>query len=368
MRVLMLSRVDVNAVPGGDTIQMLQTKRELEALGVQVRLGTIGHRLDAQGYDLIHIYNWEQLEPFLQTCKTGLDRIPPIVLSTIFWFHSGQWYGDAVTGKRAWRIANAALGMSRSRTFYEQWQQAKFRWGSRGRNLRRQLSVPARLLPNSFGELRHLEVVLGLQGHLRQKCTIVPNGVSRNMFDPLPEPNKDFVNEYGLGNFVLQVARIQAAKNQLGLIEALSDTSFPIVFVGPPSPYEKAYVDRCYEQARRRGNVYFVSPKTPQELAGIYVLAAVHVLPSWRETPGLASLEAAAAGCRLVTTVSGSTREYFGDDAWYCDPRDKRSIRDAVLAALESPSSEKLRARILERFTWDIAAKSTLEAYRKAIG
>ena len=207
-----------------------------------------------------------------------------------------------------------------------------------------------------------------IEGRLQTRYTVVPNGVVRELFDPLPAPNADFVKEYGLENFVVQVARVQSAKNQLGLLGALSDTSFPIVIIGQPSPYEKEYVACCYEQARRRGNVYFVSPKTPQELAGIYVLAAVHVLPSWRETPGLASLEAAAAGCRIVSTSNGSAREYFGDDAWYCDPRDPDSIRKAVLTALESPPSEKLRRRVLERFTWELAAKSTLDAYHKAIG
>jgi len=362
----MLSREDVHTVPGGDTVQMLQTKRELEKLGVEVQLDAISQRPALDEYDLVHIFNWELLEPFFSTWGEDLTCRLPIVLSTIFWFHTGQWYDDAIVNRRVWKIAQTALGTTGARLFYERWQQAKFRWGKRGRNLRRLLAVPTQLLPNSCMEIQHLEKVLGL-GCIRRKSTVVPNGITKELFDPLPPPNQDFWKEYRLEHFVLEVARIQAAKNQLGLIDALADTSIPIVFIGQPSPYEKEYVTRCYAQARKRGNVYFISPKTSQELAGIYALAAVHVLPSWRETPGLASLEAAAAGCRVVSTVNGSTREYFGDDAWYCDPRNPASIRKAVLAALDSPRPERLRRRVLEQFTWEAAARSTLDAYRKAV-
>lgn len=367
MRVLMLSRADVHSVPGGDTIQMLETKSELEKLGVHVQLGTIGQQLDPKEYDLVHIFNWEQVEPVLNTYGNLLANKLPMVLSPIFWFHIGHWYDTAVSQKRLWNTINLTLGTSRSRMLYESWQQLKFRWGKRGQNLRRLLSVLVQLLPNSAVELQHLEKVLGLEGQLQERSTIVPNGVTRELFDPLPTPNEQFVKDYGLKNFVIQVARIQSAKNQLGLIQALSNTSFPIVFIGQPSPYEPEYVERCYAQAHCRGDVYFVNPKTPQELAGIYVQAAVHVLPSWRETPGLASLEAAAAGCRIVSTVNGSAQEYFGNDALYCDPRDSGSIRKAVMTALDHPSSGKLRNHVLEHFTWQVAAQSTLNTYYKAL-
>jgi glycosyltransferase involved in cell wall biosynthesis len=113
--------------------------------------------------------------------------------------------------------------------------------------------------------------------------------------------------------------------------------------------------------------VYFLDILPPEALAGIYVLAAVHVLPSWRETPGLVSLEAAAAGCRIVTTSYGSVREYFGDLAWYCNPSDLMSIRSAVLLALEATPNHALREKILSSFTWDIAAEKTLAVYHKVL-
>lgn len=364
----MLNRSDAHSVLGGDTIQMMHTRSGLEKLGVQVELGNVQDRHALEGFDLIHVFNWQQLEEFLTIQDFHSRQAPPLVLSPIFWFYTGHWFDAAVSTKRAWKSINKALGSVLTRNLYEQWQRLKFRYGAQGQRLRRFLSIPLQLLPNSVMEVEHMESTLGMHGKLQSRCTIVPNAVARELFDPLPAPNQEFLKIYGVKGFVLQVARIQEAKNQLGLIEALFDVSIPIVFVGQPSPYEAEYVNRCYELGHKRGQVYFLGPLSSKELAGVYALAAVHALPSWRETPGLVSLEAAAAGCRIVSTSIGSASEYFGNHAWYCDPRNPQSIRRAILDALAASPSETLRKLVLERYTWEAAATVTLKAYRLALG
>jgi glycosyltransferase involved in cell wall biosynthesis len=366
MRVLMLNRPDVSSVPGGDTVQMLRTKAALERLGIEVTTGHAGDINSSPPYDIVHIFNWQWLGPILAQWPSS-GALPRLVLSPIFWYHTGHWFDQASSSKRLWKSARRILGYRRACRLYEAWQQEKFCWGKEGRELRRLFDVPDQFLPNSMMESSHLEAVLALRGRLGSRTTVVPNGIDREMFDPMPQPDRKFFEEYRLKDFVVQVARIQSAKNQLGLIEALFDVPVPLVFIGQPSPYEEEYVSSCCERARQRGNVYFLGPRAPGELFGIVALAAVHALPSWRETPGLASLEAAAAGCRIVTTSIGSAREYFGMDAWYCDPRDPLTIREAVLQALNSPPSSTLRERVLQNYTWDEAAKATYQAYCKAL-
>ena len=68
-------------------------------------------------------------------------------------------------------------------------------------------------------------------------------------------------------------------------------------------------------------------------LASAYAAARVLALPSWFETPGLAALEAALAGCAVVVTPFGCTREYFGDRVEYARPDRPAEIGRAILRA-----------------------------------
>jgi glycosyltransferase involved in cell wall biosynthesis len=93
----------------------------------------------------------------------------------------------------------------------------------------------------------------------------------------------------------------------------------------------------------------------------------VHVLPSWFETCGLATLEAAACGCNVVVTDKGYVREFIGDAGYYCDPGNPASIREAIERAAAAPLSEHLKQKIACQYTWEQAAGKTSEAYRQIL-
>ena len=94
----------------------------------------------------------------------------------------------------------------------------------------------------------------------------------------------------------------------------------------------------------------------------------VHVLPSWLETPGLSQLEAAACGCNIVSTDRGSTVDYFGDMAFYCNPSEISSIGAAIDDCFENLKSPKeMSDFILDQYTWDQSGKQTLQAYQEVL-
>jgi glycosyltransferase involved in cell wall biosynthesis len=92
----------------------------------------------------------------------------------------------------------------------------------------------------------------------------------------------------------------------------------------------------------------------------------VHVLPSWFETCGLSSLEAASMGCNIVITRKGYAAEYFQDNAFYCDPASPSSIRAAIEQAAIAPLRKEFQQKIFSHFTWQNAAAATYQAYKKA--
>ena len=166
----------------------------------------------------------------------------------------------------------------------------------------------------------------------------------------------------------MQAGRIEPAKNQAMLCWALREYDIPIVLVGSSKNWP-AYTDLCQKIS---GNRLRIFPHLPQKmLASAYASAAVHVLPSWMETCGLVSLEAALSGTPVVGSTFGHELEYLECDAWYGDPGNSKSIENAVLSALSAGrNSERaiaMKRKVLERFNWEQTVDQTLKVYRRVL-
>lgn len=92
----------------------------------------------------------------------------------------------------------------------------------------------------------------------------------------------------------------------------------PLVFVG--RDLALAYAKQCKVLGARRGNTYFLGEVPHEDLVGLYDRARVHVFPSFRESPGLATLEAAGRGVNCAVSHLGPVTEYFRNLMRYCNP------------------------------------------------
>jgi glycosyltransferase involved in cell wall biosynthesis len=165
------------------------------------------------------------------------------------------------------------------------------------------------------------------------------------------------------------VANIETRKNQLALIRAVRDLGLTLVLAGRVR--DDAYFQQC--MAEGNGFVRYVGalPYGGPLLKSAYRGCRAFALPSLLETPGLASLEAASQGARIVITSVGCTREYFHDMATYVDPHDVSDIRTGIAAALTKPHDGALRQHVLSHYTWKKSGEALVEAYgrvsRKAL-
>ena len=103
---------------------------------------------------------------------------------------------------------------------------------------------------------------------------------------------------------------------------------------------------------------------------GFYRRAACHVLPSFRESPGLVSLEALM--CNVPIVVSDSrfcpTQYYQFDKYGYiCDPYSTLSIRAAVLSAIEKGPKAEVGTDYRYFYSYANVANKTFEVYRSLV-
>lgn len=225
--------------------------------------------------------------------------------------------------------------------------------------IRAQLSLADAIVSNGDIESDRLAAILGLPRELFHTI--------RNACDPWfsqPEPASLFRNTFGIeGDFILNVGNIEPRKNQLNLILAARQAELPLVLLGHVR--DKAYAEACFAEAgqgcRYLGSIAHENPM----LRSAYAACSVFCLPSTLETPGLAALEAAAAGARLVVTAEGSTREYFADHATYVASDDVDGIAAALLDTIARPVSSSLKNHIEAQFTWNKAIEPLLTLYRQ---
>lgn len=356
MRVAFIARSTLHTIPGGDTVQIVATAHHLRNLGIAVDIRLSKDHIDYNLYDLLHFFNITRPADILKHTRSN----KPYVVSTIFVEYAG--YDKAE--RKGWKgqiLKRLSPGLIEYTKTIGRFVKRNDRIASKQyllmgheRSVRRILQHAACLLPNSENEYRRLSTTYSIQN----KYAVIPNGIDPAIFYPRQEIQRDSTT-------VICAARIEGIKNQLNLIRALNNTRYTLYLIGDPAPNHKDYYQRCKNEAA--SNVVFI-PNLPQdELTAWYGKAAVHVLPSWFETTGLSSLEAAAMGCSIVITDRGDAKEYFGDNALYCDPCSPASIRAAVEKAASVEPTPLLRQRINSTFTWQQAAFATIEAYRAIV-
>jgi glycosyltransferase involved in cell wall biosynthesis len=326
--------------PGGGENQLIQTGRHLEGLGIHVRpFSPWTDRLESAR--LLHLFGMSR--EGLELARLARSRGVPVVISPICWFEPRAIAAlepdlpRKAAGLAAWCLRAIAPRIS-------SWR----------RDL---LRLADAILPNSRAEADQLARLFAVP---RARIRVVPNGVLPAFGTASPEP---FRERWDPDPFVLAVGRVEPRKNTLGLIRAVRRLGLPLVHIGDPVPGHDHYARECRRDGE--GCVTWLGQLEHDDplLASAYAAARVFALPSWFETPGLAALEAALAGCAVAITPFGSTREYFGAHAAYARPHRIEEIRRAIRTCWDRGPDPRLAPRVATHYLWPNVAQITAEVY-----
>lgn len=184
--------------------------------------------------------------------------------------------------------------------------------------------------------------------------------------------------KYGVdGDFILFVSTIEPRKNLPTLLAAYSKLldnyhSAARLLVAGTKGWLTEEVDQALDKYKLRNRVCFLGGVPADELQYLYKAARVFALPSLYEGFGLPPLEAMAHGTPVIVSKVSSLPEVVGDAGLLVDPNDvegwtvalHRVLTDEALHAEMSAKSLKRAAK----FSWERAARETLDVYRKVAG
>ncbi|MFA6981748.1 MAG: glycosyltransferase [Patescibacteria group bacterium] len=373
MKVLMLGRIGLLKVGGGDRVQIENTAMELKELGVEVDIKS-GLDFDPFLYDIVHVFQLDWTPETYFYVKKTKEAGKPVVLSPIHHnLKEVKKYDDEYAfGFR--RISRAMFKDQHHRdtlkNLYRMFadpQKVAVTLGSVVLGLenmhKKVLSLSDRVLVQTEKEAKDLKETYKASF----EWVKIPNGVSEH-FKNLGA----LKNPLDFQDYVVCIGRIEPRKNQLNVTKALeilrerTKKDIQLLFIGQKnSRGHKEYLRIFDGMLRENSWVHHIHKVPYEDMPAYYKYAKVCISASWFETTGLTSLEALFCGTNAVAS-GDRAREYLGKYASYCKPDDVGSMIDALEKEYFAPRPQ-INKDMFEEYTWKTAAKKTLEVYKSLL-
>jgi glycosyltransferase involved in cell wall biosynthesis len=200
-----------------------------------------------------------------------------------------------------------------------------------------------------------------------ERLTVVPVGVDHTVFRPDPSVAAR------PGRLMVTSSSDVPMKGLVPLLEAVAklraERDLELCVIGKPAAGGR--VARAIERLGLADIVSTITGVSDAELARLYAQAEVAVVPSLYEGFSLPAIEAMACGVPVVATTGGALPEVVGESGRtgvLVTPDDPEALLSAIRDLLDDPAARARlgaagRARVMERFTWQVTARGTAACY-----
>ncbi len=221
------------------------------------------------------------------------------------------------------------------------------------------------------------EQIKGL--NLKTPITIAPNGIHRENFEKLPNPELLYQRFPDTRNktLVLFLGRIDPKKGLDLLATAFGKVhaQFPqthLIIAGPDNTGFLATAKNYFANVDCSEAVTFTGMLTGSLKYAALAAAKIYVAPSYSEGFSMSVLEGMASGLPCVITTGCNFPEAANANAAHVVDIDADAITDALKQCLQSPQEARemgTRARqlIFEHYTWNSIAKKLIQVYTAII-
>jgi glycosyltransferase involved in cell wall biosynthesis len=174
--------------------------------------------------------------------------------------------------------------------------------------------------------------------------------------------------------YILYVTSLLPHKNIERLLFAFKKISsligYHLVLAGLTGP-TLARIKKIIEQLDLKHNVVLLGYVSDSKLRALYNNASLFVFPSLFEGFGLPLVEAMNSGCPIAASDRTANAEVVGEAGVLFDPENTQAIADAIYSIIfDRTLAENLidkGHRRAELFSWANMARTTLQAYSKAL-
>ena len=239
------------------------------------------------------------------------------------------------------------------------------RWyGFLGMQIKVARGIP-RIVTVSESSRRDIVAQMGVRA---EQLHVVPVGVDHERFRPLAHVTKARCRVMTTASADVPLKGLRPLLEAIAKVRTERDVELLII----GKKREGSVLPELLDRLGLNDIVTFVSGVSDERIVELYNEATVVVVPSLYEGFSLPAIEAMACGAPLITTTGGALPEVVGsngESALTVEPGDPEALALAIRRILDDDELRARvgaagRARVLNRFTWKVAAEGTVEQYR----